>query len=377
MSIHNPPPPRHIVHLTSVHGRYDIRIYRKQCVSLARAGYRVSLVVADGLGDEVTAEGVRIIDAGRPAGRLSRMIRTTARVARLARSLDPDLYQFHDPELLPAGVRLKRAGKPVVFDSHEDIGKQVMGKPYLAPAARRVISRLVDGVERWAVGKLDAVIGATPSITAKFRRLARRRVNINNYPLLGELENSVPWANKENRVCYVGGISEARGILPLVAALEQCASGARLDLAGLFSEAETEAAARALPGWRQVDSLGFCDRGGVRQVLARSCAGMVTLAPLPNHVESLPIKMFEYMSAGIPVIASDFPLWHEIVVGNDCGLCVKPQDPVAIAGAIDELVMNPERAAAMGRNGQAAVREKFNWALEERKLLQLYHELLA
>ena len=110
--------------------------------------------------------------------------------------------------------------------------------------------------------------------------------------------------------------------------------------------------------------------------MSRSVAGLVTLHPVINYLDALPIKMFEYMAAGIPVIASDFPLWREIVVGNQCGLCVDPMDPAAIARAIDHLAQHPDEACQMGENGRRAVLEKFNWAVEEKKLIQLYEDLL-
>ena len=85
--------------------------------------------------------------------------------------------------------------------------------------------------------------------------------------------------------------------------------------------------------------------------------------------------MFEYMAAGIPVIASDFPLWREIVLGNQCGLCVDPMDPIAIANAIDYLVQHPAAARQMGENGRRAVLEHYNWSVEEAKLLIYYKNL--
>jgi glycosyltransferase involved in cell wall biosynthesis len=97
---------------------------------------------------------------------------------------------------------------------------------------------------------------------------------------------------------------------------------------------------------------------------------------MPNHIDAQPNKMFEYMSAGLPLIASDFPLWREIVEGNDCGVCVDPADPAAIAEAIDRLVENPDLARRMGENGQRAVHERYNWAIEEKKLLALYDTVL-
>jgi glycosyltransferase involved in cell wall biosynthesis len=85
--------------------------------------------------------------------------------------------------------------------------------------------------------------------------------------------------------------------------------------------------------------------------------------------------MFEYMAAGVPVIASHFPLWRQIVEGNACGICVDPLDPQAIAGAIDYLATHPEDAERMGRNGQRAVAAKYNWNIEEQKLLDFYAAL--
>ena len=87
--------------------------------------------------------------------------------------------------------------------------------------------------------------------------------------------------------------------------------------------------------------------------------------------------MFEYMSAGVPVIGSHFPLWKQIIEGNQCGLCVDPQDPQAIAAAIDDLIANPEKAEQMGRNGQIAVLNRYNWGIEEQKLLDFYKSLIG
>jgi len=138
-----------------------------------------------------------------------------------------------------------------------------------------------------------------------------------------------------------------------------------------------EQACKAMLGWQAVNEHGFVDRAGVlRQVLGRSVAGLVTFHPLPNHIDAQPNKMFEYMSAGIPVIASDFPLWREIVLGNQCGLCVNPMDPAAIAKAIDHLVQHPDEGRRMGENGRRAVLERYNWSMEEVKLLAFYKQIL-
>lgn len=365
-----------LAHLTSAHPRYDTRIFLKMCRSLATVADDVALVVADGLGGE-EKEGVRILDVGKPGGRLDRMLGATGRVLEAALALDADLYHLHDPELLPVGLKLKRRGKRVIFDAHEDVPKQILSKAYLHPLARRPISMAMARYERFACRRLDHVVAATPVIRDKFAALGIPSTDINNFPMFGELDGAVPWERKAREVCYVGGIFATRGIVEIVAALARTRTGARLALGGRFVEKDVHARVRAMPGWAQVDELGFLDRANVRDVLSRSMAGLVTLHPTPAYLDSLPVKMFEYMSAGIPVIASDFPLWREIVEGNDCGICVDPHDPAAIAAAIDFLVDNSDSARRMGENGRRAVQERYNWAVEEKKLLALYRRVLS
>lgn len=362
-------------HLTSVHPRTDTRIFLKQCTSLAAHGYQVSLVVADGKGAAVK-NGVQIVDAGASRGRLGRIRHAPGRVLAQALALDANIYHLHDPELIPIGLQLKRHGKKVIFDAHEDVPQQLLSKPYLNRPMRWLLSQAFATYERWALPKLDAVVAATPFIRDKYAAMGVRTVDINNFPLLGELASgTVDWSQKRNQVCYVGGIGRIRGILEVVQAMHNVTCGARLQLGGKFSEADIELQAHSLPGWQQVDALGFLERPQVAQLLAHSFGGLVTLHPVTNYLDALPVKMFEYMSAGVPVIASHFALWREIVEGNECGVCVDPLNPQAIAQAIDYLATNPQLAESMGRNGQRAVAEKYNWSIEEAKLLQLYMEL--
>lgn len=364
-----------VAHLSSAHSRYDTRIFLKMCSSLAENHYDVTLIVADGLGNE-TKNGVKIIDTGaKSGGRLSRMTKTVSLIFSSAKALNADIYHLHDPELIPIGLMLKRLCKIVIFDSHEDVPKQMLGKPYLNAPLRKLIGQVFALYEKYACKQLDAIIAATPYIRDKFLAINPLTVDINNFPVIGELDAAVPWAEKQEEVCYVGGIVTIRGIREVVRAFEYVNTSARLNLGGRFSEQALEEEVKKYQGWNRANELGFIDRMGVREVLGRSVAGLVTLHPVINYLDALPVKMFEYMATGIPVIASNFPLWREIVEGNDCGLCVDPLDPKAIAAAIDFIINNPERARQMGDNGKRAVLEKYNWNIEEQKLLAFYEKL--
>ena len=364
-----------VTHLTSVHPRNDTRIFVKQCRSLAANGYEVSLVVADGKGDE-QKDGVKILDVGYSPGRFNRIFGSTQRVLDRAVKLNAHIYHLHDPELIPIGLRLKKTGGKVIFDAHEDLPKQLLGKPYLGPLRLRMLAGLFSSFERYACRRFDGVVAATPTIGDKYQAINPRTVVINNFPLLDELNASMPWDSKQAEVCYVGSISAMRGIREIIAAMGAVQSSARLTLAGEFFEAEVEAEVETLSGWNRTNALGFVDRERMRCLLGRSIAGLVTFHPLPNHTDAQPSKMFEYMSAGIPVIASDFPLWREIIEGNACGICVDPLDSAAIASAIDDLVTNRDKAQRMGENGRAAVMSRYNWPVEENKLLSFYSLLL-
>lgn len=365
------PAPR-VVHLTSVHPRNDVRIFFKECRSLAAAGYEVFLVVADGQGPALV-DGVQIVDAGlRSAGRSGRAFLTAPRVFAAAKRLRADIYHFHDPELMPWGLLLRLSGAKVVYDTHEHLPEDILCKHYLPALLRRPVSYVAGHGELLASRGMSAVVGATPHILHRFPETVIR-AGVYNYPRAEESRQSRSWEARDLQACYVGGISINRGVRELVAAAALCQT--RIVFAGPLWDGLTIAELGAMPGWGRVTYQGIIPREGVAEVMGRSRVGVVTFLPTASHLNALPNKMFEYMSAGIPVVASDFPLWREIVAATGSGLCVDPADPAAIAAAIDRLAGDAEFGAACGLNGARAVAGEFNWSAQAQKLLDLYQQL--
>ena len=363
-----------ICHLTSVHAKTDIRIFYKECKTLIKAGYDVFLIVQNDK-DEII-DGVKIIGIDTPRNRKGRMTGTACRVYRRALECNADIYHFHDPELMLVGLKLKRKGKKVIYDVHEDVPRQILSKQWIPVSLRKIISRTVEKIENYAAKRLDYIVTATPYLRDRFLKINRKSIDINNFPLLSELHvPNIAWDSKEELACYVGGIGKVRGIQEMVLAIGTTPYS--MLLAGTFeSLAEREIAVQK-NGWHQVMELGHINRTEVKEVLSRSMAGLVLFHPEPNHINAQPNKMFEYMSAGIPVIASNFPLWKVIIEGNNCGICVDPFNVNEIANAINWIMNNPQQAKRMGENGRKAVEEKYNWEQEGNKLLRIYEGLIT
>ena len=369
--------PGAICHLTTAHPPDDVRIYQKEARSLAEAGYDVTLV-APAL-KEARLEGVRWLRLRRPRGRLDRFLRLTPLAYRAALDSGAEVVHLHDPELLFVGLALKLRGRKVVWDAHEDLPRQILSKPWLHPLLRRPVAWTVDALERAVTRAFDAVVAATPAIAQRFPPGRVRTVQ--NYPILAQMiaPHPAPYHDRPPHVAYIGGISAIRGAREMVQAMEIAGKrwGARLLLAGHFAPESLEDELRRLPGWRYVDYVGWLSRKEVAEALGQVRAGLVPFHPKPNHVNAQPNKIFEYMAAELPVIASNFPLWRDLVAANGAGLLVDPLDPEAIAGAIGQVLEHPEEAEAMGRRGGKAVLERYNWDREKEKLLALYEELLS
>ncbi len=363
-----------IAHLTSAHQDGDVRIFHKECVSLAKAGYDVSMIIPNTTSR--LEKGVNVISFQIKKGsRFFRAYKVVNQVYKQALKLNAQVYHLHDPELLRIALKLKRKGKIVIYDAHEDLPRQVLSKSYIPKIFRSIISFFLERYENARAKKLDGIVCATPFIRDRFKKINSNSLDINNYPILQGLSDSERMPDPKNRtICYAGSIAKVRGVLELVNSLPL--ANCHLVLAGNFSDLKFKAELENSPGWRFVDYRGFLNRQEIGEMYRTAHVGIVTLHPIINYLDSLPVKMFEYMAAGLPVLASDFPLWKSIIHESGAGVCVNPLSSEDISKELVKLLENVELTSQMSINGRRAVREKFNWNIEEAKLLNFYSTTL-
>lgn len=365
-----------ICHITSAHPTFDIRIFHKECVSLAEAGFEVSLVCTSTKNNTFYEKGVKIIQVQTNSkSRFYRMVTSVNQVYKAAINENADAYHLHDPELIRLIPRFWRHHKQIVYDAHEDLPKQIMGKYYLPIPIRKSVARLAALAERHYLKRATAIIAAVETIANHYSWKKERVITLNNYPLKEEFQGIDTLKPHGQHLCYVGSITVIRGICEVVDAL--AISKTTLQIAGSYAPLTLRERLQEKQGWQFVVENGVVSRGKIAEILANSSAGVVLFHPLPNHIDAQPTKMFEYMAAGLPVIASNFPLWRSIIEANNCGICVDPMNVEQIAEAITMLQTNPDKAKSMGQSGRKAFLDKYNWDAEKPKLINLYKELAS
>lgn len=362
-----------VCHITSAHSRYDVRIFVKECVSLAKNGHDVTLIVNDNDPDEIS-EGVKIISTKfKPKNRLERFFNSKKLLLSKALEVDADIYHLHDPDLLPLGNKIKKMGKKVIFDSHESVPDQIMDKPWIPKMLRGCIAKIYTIYEKNSLKNYDSVISVTPYIVERLFKINANTVMVTNYPII-DFESKVS-REPNNSICFAGGINEQWCHDKIIKAIERV-DEVEYILAGVSTK-EYMDLLQSLSGWNKVNYVGKVPHQEVKNIYSKSSVGMALNYSNQAKGEGTlgNTKLFEFMEVGLPVICTDYRLWKEVVEGNNCGICVNPNDIDEITKAIRYILDNPKEAKIMGENGRKAAVEKYNWSTQEEVLLDLYGKL--
>lgn len=366
-----------VLHVTTVHPAEDNRIFNKEVRSLREAGYEIFFAAKENASNDL-----RDIALRSRSRKLVRVVFGFFEVIAIARRIRADVVHFHDPELISAAIIMKILGTRIIYDVHENVSAQILTKYTIPRMLRRVLSLCAEAFE-WVASKMfDGFVCATSEMYERFPE--NRTALVQNWPRLEEFAllevSGHPEPSDTNaslRLAYVGGLTEIRGATQMLDAVDLIAQCLPVEftIMGSVHPDELLVSMRAHPAWKHVSYLGWCDRETVVEELRKSDIGLVLFQPAPNHLASQPNKLFEYMAAELPVVASNFSWWKKVIDDSGCGKTVDPTSPKEIAAAVLELSKSATARKAMGKKGRQQVEQVYNWSAEFEKLKDLYSKL--
>jgi len=366
-----------VCHITSVHKWNDTRIFFKECVSLARAGYDVTLVAPNA--PEATVEGVKVVAAKATSGsRIARATIVSARVCAKAFRTKAKIVHFHDPELIWVGLILRLFGRKVIFDIHENIAAQIKVKQWIP--ARNLVAKLY-GIFDWIAAKCFYLVLAEDSYLPIYDKLTKEKnvAIVLNLPDIAQFEKLAPTvrSSSPNGILYIGGVTKVRGIFEMTEAirlLKDRGIDVHFHCVGPVSPGIIEQL-EATETYREVkSSITFYGPIPVYEAYRKAevCkVGVSILHPIENYLHSYSTKIFEYMATGLPFVVSDFGLYR-FVEEKEVGLLVDPLDPESIAAQIGRLLTDEQLWMRLSENGKRVVKSDYSWESQEAKLLRFY-----
>jgi glycosyltransferase involved in cell wall biosynthesis len=369
--VYSSSPKKIITHCTTVHPRYDTRIFHKMCTSLSEH-YSVNLIVADG--DSTTIQdNIRIIDLGKINSRTLRLLHSLFVFPFKILQIKSDLYHLHDPELIFSGLVLKFFRKNVIYDIHESYSEDILNKYWINKHFRKFIANIYQYIENFSTYYFNLNICATDYIK---KNIQYHAVTINNFPLTTseKFNYKKPTSQKipDNYFLYIGAISFQRGIIEIIESSIRCRI--KLIICGSFENEEVE---NRISNYfcENIIYLGQVNFNEANYLMQNAIAGFVLFHPGPNHNYSLPNKLFEYMSNCLPIICSDFDLWKSIIQNNECGFCIDPFDNYSLDFAVIELRDNFKKRELIKLNCKETS-NLYNWESEKQKLFEAYNKIL-
>lgn len=363
---------KNICIITSVHSALDDRIFEKQAKSLAKAGYNVILIAPythRDIKNDIVIEPIKKYN-----NRILRIVFGPIIILRKAINFNSDIYHFHDPELIIIGLILKLIGKKIIYDVHEDYPGQILYKKWLKSLfLRQIISFTVKLIQPVIAMQFDAIITARTDISKQFKKsYLIRNLSIINYSDSIKPDNSIKKSIPS--IIYAGGLSEVRGIKELIEAISILNGKAELWLLGWWENDNYFKICKESKGWKYTKYFGNVPYKKYFAIMKRADIGAVNFFPIKNHSQTMPNKIFDYMSCFIPLIISDFPYWRNIFY--NCAVFINPYDPIDIAQNLNYLLNHTKYASILGDNARQLVINKFSWEEESLKLLNIYKKVL-
>ncbi|NVM20301.1 MAG: glycosyltransferase family 4 protein [Desulfobacterales bacterium] len=373
----------HICIITSIHPDFDARI-TKQARSLAGYGYKVDLVCPWNCHDANTP-GTNFLTFKRANRRLTRFL-NYFRIGKCLHKKPYDLYHFHDIDILPLFCLVKfLAKKPVIYDVHENYPEQMLVKFWVPRYLRPILSFLVKHAQRVCAYYIRNLIIVVPLQEAEFKASRYKKVMVRNFPstdLLKGKQND--YESRPDTIIFTGKQNINNGSLLLLEIAEKVLKKhPRVQFLAIDFFAGNDALKKDMLDYIKDHSLqkkfAFLPFRRAHEIMKYLNKATIAISPnlkVPQQIMGIHTKLFEYMTGGLPIVASKLPHQAEVISKANCGFLADPDSIDEFVDRICFLISNRSEAKQMGENGVRAFLEHYSWEIEVTKLRKMYDVLL-
>lgn len=348
---------RTVILITTKHSYNDTRIYEKYYKSVKKNNYRIAYWC---VGKNV--KGIPNI----------KFFTNSIMIFLNCIRINNAIIHFHDPGFLVYAYLIKLfTNNSVIYDIHEDVPKDILLKSWIPYYRRIIFSKVYSFLERKMGRKLDGLITVTDHILERIKKINRNSITIKNYPIQPQKIDA--WSNRKNQVIYVGAISKERGIFEMLE-LAGKLNKYKFIIAGKFATDKLEKEVRSNPNWKNIEYLGIINSELRNNLLNESKLGFVLLQSTITYQHALPVKLFEYLSYGVPVVSSHLNILNEIILENNCGISIDIDDfnLKKANNKIKELLSSEGNMLEYHQNAIKTI-ERYSWDNEFKK----YQEFLS
>lgn len=361
--------------ITTTHPVDDNRIYLKEINSLLNK-YSVIYISTGSL--EEAPDNLEIISVGSFSPGFMKRLALNSRAFKEALKLRVELYHFHDFDFIIFAVLLRIIKRrPIIYDVHEDHPAVVKTRGYAKGPLTQFLSYLVFLIEAFCVIFFSGVITVNKEIADRLGKRNKKVVIIPNYPrkeLFKNYGSKFTPEKEEIKIVHLGNLNKIRGA-EIIGEAISLTKNFKLTIVGEITPESYKDNIIKKFGQNNIEVTGKMAYEKAIEKASMADIGLIGYLPLPNHQESSPNKIFEYMGLGLPVVVSNLNSFKRIIDESRAGLCYKSDDPIDLAAKIKE-ISKRDLYESFSVNSKKAFLNLYNWETEEPKLLGLYEKII-
>ncbi len=383
---------------------YDSRMYWKEACSLKNHGYSVTCIVMSDISKEemgITEHGIEYFKFRLYPNELFNVVnrplfyehtfsrKTFDRIFEVASTKKFDIYHLHGLYSLMFVNKLKKINNKskIIYEDREfypDAIRDYNITKGFKTVNKNLYSYYMDLWERYNAAKCDHIITTDRFIANRFKsKFLNKNVDIvYNFTNIKPIKE-VDYNKKVYDMIYCGVVTKVRGIMQLLQSV-QIGKKYKRDIKLLIIGSIENSLHNEMLNFikkneldNNVKLLGRIDFSQLPYYLEKSKVGMVTLLPIPKYKKNIPMKQFEYMAYGLPVVGSNLPPISEFTGKSNCGILVNPLKPEEIWHAVDKILNDINLYKVYSNNGINMVKTKYNWRISEERLINIYINLLS